>query len=236
MRVRVPAFATALTAAVLLTTACGEQGITSPTAPSAPALAPAAAPLAAASRATSMMAAAGSPFDTDGDGVLSADERAARSAADAAQFESLRDQWQAYKDSVTRGSLAVQVARCAPQPRLAAARTIGREGGVLAVGPHTLHVPQGALAAPVKITAVATAGGQRKVEFAPHGLRFAKPVRLTSSYEACTLPADAVAEIVYTGAADVVIARQPSLDSRGEREVEAWTDHFSGYLVGYGRR
>ena len=211
MRVRLPAPAAAFASAVLLlTAACGDVSPVGPRVTASD---------AASARTPFALVAPG------GDGSRSA-------------FETIAAQWPAYKAAAAAaaGPIDDEFAHCAAQPRAATTRTIGPAGGQITVGAHTLDVPAGALSEDVEITAVAIAGAQRKLEFAPHGLQFAKPVRITMSYDACAVPAGAPVEIVYTGAADDIIARQPSLDLPGGRRVEAWTDHFSGYLVGYGRR
>jgi hypothetical protein len=129
------------------------------------------------------------------------------------------------------------LAVCEPVSTAVAARTIGPGGGEVRVGPHRLYVPAGALASDVRITGTTIPGTLRGVDFQPHGLRFSKPVRLTFDYDRCSIPAEAGdTEIVYMDAADKAIDRQPSVDYRWQRQVVAWTDHFSGYAVAFGRR
>jgi hypothetical protein len=141
--------------------------------------------------------------------------------------------------NVTTGLLdgLLGIAVCEPLSPAVASRTIGRYGGELRVGPHTLTVPAGALAEDVRITGSTISGSVRGVDFQPHGLQFSKPVSLTFNYDRCTIPSEAGAtEIVYLDGSNQVVARQPSTDFRWARQVVGWTDHFSGYLVAYGRR
>jgi hypothetical protein len=128
------------------------------------------------------------------------------------------------------------LAVCDPISPSYASRTIGRYGGELRVGPHTLTVPAGALTSDVRITGATTPGSIRGVDFQPHGLQFSKPVRLTFNYARCNIPAEAGdTEIVYLDVENQVVARQPSTDYRWARQVVGWTDHFSAYAVAYGR-
>ena len=178
-------------------------------------------------------------FDADGDGRLNDAEKDAKDAAKAADkraFEALRDQWRAYKDSVKAGLVDVEFARCEPLPTAGETRRIGPKGGEIRMGRHTLVIPAGALATEVEITGTAPTGSLREVQFAPHGLVFATPVRLTLSVDKCLLPAASTAEIVYTALGHKVIEREPSHHDRDTKLVEGWTDHFSGYVVAYGRR
>src|ERR1700674_4413611 len=69
--------------------------------------------------------------------------------------------------------------QCSSLPSASVTQTIGPEGGTLQVGPHTLSVPPGALAAPVSITAVATSDTVDRIEFQPAGLTFSQPAALT---------------------------------------------------------
>lgn len=58
---------------------------------------------------------------------------------------------------------------------------IGYEGGVIAIPEAGLRVvvPRGAVSGPVDFTATARAGNAVAYEFAPHGVRFAKPLVVT---------------------------------------------------------
>ncbi len=51
------------------------------------------------------------------------------------------------------------------------------------------------------------------------------------------VPADGgEVQVVYTGPGNQIVARQPSLADDALRTVDAWTDHFSGYVTAIGRK
>lgn len=109
-------------------------------------------------------------------------------------------------------------------------KTIGPEGGVIAVGPHSLVVPPQALARPVSITATAPKGSNVRVDFEPHGLQFARSAALTLSYKHCLLP-PLTPSIVYVDGNLRILELVPSLGSTLTRQVVGKIDHFSGYIV-----
>lgn len=114
-----------------------------------------------------------------------------------------------------------------------ATKTVGRAGGVVTVGPHSLIIPPRALSSDVRITATAPAGNRVSVEFAPHGQDFERPVALTLSYRDCGLVRGLLLRIVYVGDNDRVLEILPSLMNVLRREVIAKTDHFSKYMLAY---
>jgi hypothetical protein len=123
---------------------------------------------------------------------------------------------------------------CTPLPQATASQTIGPEGGVIAVGPHSLTVPAGALSAPVTITAVAPSDTVRRVDFAPDGLQFAQPARLTMSYQGCGLAGVLVPKRIVQIDHDLgILEALPSLDLRSLLTTSASLEHFSGYAVAW---
>lgn len=110
--------------------------------------------------------------------------------------------------------------------------TIGRYGGVVRVGPHTLQVPAGALDRDVTISAVAPAGDFVKVELQPEGLRFARPTALTLSYRDCGLLGNLRYTLVYLGDDDrTVLEILPSVANLLTRSVTGRLEHFSNYAI-----
>src|SRR5438876_11968167 len=79
----------------------------------------------------------------------------------------------------------IQLLTCSPLPYAKSSASIGSEGGTLVFGPHTLVVPQGALANRVTITAEVISDNINSVRFSPEGLRFSKSAALTLSYSNC---------------------------------------------------
>jgi hypothetical protein len=123
---------------------------------------------------------------------------------------------------------------CPAQPEARASGEIGPAGGSLQVGPHTLVVPPGALAAPVVISAVAPSDPVVSVSFAPEGLTFARPARLTLSYAHCPLlPSLLPKHIAYTTNLLEILQLLTSVDDLLHWKVSAGLDHFSRYAVAW---
>jgi hypothetical protein len=180
------------------------------------------------------------PYDADGDGKLSKEEKEAKKAAEKltkAELDSLKKDWKAYKDSVKHGEIKAEALRCEPRAAEYAAKRIGPKGGELKIGDHELVVPAGALDEEVEISASAPTGPRAELQFQPHGLTFKQPVEMRISYKGCILPEgdDPALSILYVGNGWRVLERLPTHDKKAAEAVTALTDHFSGYLVGWGR-
>jgi hypothetical protein len=112
-------------------------------------------------------------------------------------------------------------------------KSIGPAGGIIQVGPHSLSVPAGALAAPVAITATARPGKYVKVDLEPHGLRFASRVTLRLSYAHCA-DRPRFPKVVYVDVLDdllSILEIVPSLNDYYNDRVTARLRHFSGYAI-----
>ncbi len=132
------------------------------------------------------------------------------------------------------GGLSGALVRCAPLTPDSASALIGPEGGVIAVGPHRLAIPAGALAAPVTITAIAPADSVNRVHFEPQGLTFARPAWLTMSYANCDALAQLVPKrIAYTSDALVILELLPSVDNLLAHKVTGQLGHFSDYAIAW---
>jgi hypothetical protein len=126
--------------------------------------------------------------------------------------------------------------QCQPLPYASQTKVIGRSGGVLTAGPHSLVIPPGALSANTVITMEAPVTKYAQVKFKPHGLKFsgwAKPA-LTMSYKHCSglgmlLPK----KIVYTDDLLKILEQLLSLDIPRNKSVSAPLSHFSSYMVAY---
>lgn len=123
---------------------------------------------------------------------------------------------------------------CRELPAATASETIGRRGGVLRVGRHTLYVPPGALNENVTITAEAPSSKTRHVRFEPHGLEFDRPVYLTLDYDGCsTLGLLLPKRIAYTNNLFDILQYLLSFDNLWTRKVTGRIDHFSAYAVAW---
>lgn len=121
---------------------------------------------------------------------------------------------------------------CPTNQSYSTTKTIGRWGGTIRVGPHTLTVPYGALSSDTRITATAPQGAYAEVEFQPHGLRFNRPVTLAISYEQCGLLK--VAEppvIVYADEKRNILEVLKSTIDYSRETIIGKTDHFSSYIL-----
>lgn len=109
---------------------------------------------------------------------------------------------------------------------------IGRNGGIVRVGPHSLLVPPGALDRDVTISGVAPAGSFVKVEFQPEGLQFARPTALTMSYRSCGLLGTLNYTLVHLEDDNrTVLDILPSVPNLLTRTVTGRVDHFSNYAI-----
>lgn len=159
---------------------------------------------------------------------------AANTVLSKTQLDSLKDDYDAYQRAVKSGSIVADLLRCDPKPAIAVSKVIGAKGGSFNIGPHKFTVPAGALDSNVTITGVAPAGSSAEVDFAPHGLRFHKPVEMTISYKGCVLPVGGLLGVSYVNGGQI-LQQMPSHDDRSLTSMTALTDHFSGYAVSWGR-
>ncbi len=123
---------------------------------------------------------------------------------------------------------------CTPLPYDSVTQTIGPEGGVIAVGGHTLTVPPDALDTAVTITAVAPSDTVRSVRFQPEGLQFQEPASLTMSYAQCNLLGSlAPKRIAYTTDAFQILEYLTSFDDLWAQTVTGQLHHFSEYAIAW---
>ena len=121
---------------------------------------------------------------------------------------------------------------CRALPYASTTRTIGRDGGVVAVGQYSLVIPAGALQGNVQIRAEQVSGKVNSVRFSPEGLKFASPATLTMGYQNCSLVL-LPKRIVYTSELLKVLDILQTTDLFGVKSVTAPIDHFSRYAVAY---
>jgi len=125
---------------------------------------------------------------------------------------------------------------CAPQTETTTTKVIGKSGGTIKMGPHTLVIPSGALSSNVTISGTVVRGIVNSVRLEPHGLKFArkKPATLTMSYSNCLLKDLPLAKkVAYTSEKLDLLAILKSLDFAASDKVETKLDHFSRYAVAY---
>jgi hypothetical protein len=123
---------------------------------------------------------------------------------------------------------------CSPLPYDAEVKVIGRRGGTLQVGPHTLVIPAGALNQDVVITAELPTALVSQVKFRPHGLKFNASARpqLTMSYGHCLL-SPLAKKIVYTDGSLNILEWLLSKDNKTTKKVTSPLDHFSSYVIAF---
>jgi hypothetical protein len=121
---------------------------------------------------------------------------------------------------------------CSPQPYAVTTRTIGPDGGMIAVGTHVLVIPKNALSQKVTITAEQVPGSTNSIRFSPEGLRFQQPAALTMTYGNCALVL-LQKKIVFTSEKLKILEVLTSLDLFKKKTVSAPIDHFSRYAVAY---
>jgi hypothetical protein len=125
---------------------------------------------------------------------------------------------------------------CSPLPTSSTSKVIGRLGGTINMGPHSITFPAGALDRSVTITAQVVSDSVNSVRLLPEGLQFAKgrPARLTLSYSNCSLLGQLTPKkIVYTNERLGILSVLFSLDNILSRKVSAPLEHFSRYAVAY---
>ena len=124
--------------------------------------------------------------------------------------------------------------QCTPLPYDSVTQTIGPEGGVMQVGPHTFTVPAGALDTAVTITAVTPSDTINRVQFQPEGLVFNGYTTLRMSYANCDLLGSLLPKrVAYVSSDLVILDYLPSLDNVLTQTVRAKVQHFSEYALAW---
>ena len=121
---------------------------------------------------------------------------------------------------------------CSPRPYAVTTKTIGPEGGSIAVGKNLLVIPKKALSVKTRITAEQMPGSTNSVRFSPEGLHFAKSAELAIDYENC-LAVPLPKKLVYTTEALSILELLKSKDYPKYDYVTGSIDHFSRYAVAY---
>jgi hypothetical protein len=129
------------------------------------------------------------------------------------------------------GGVLPELLACPTSTSYSSTTVVGRYGGVVRVGPHSLVIPPGALGSNVTISATAPAGKYVEVQFEPHGLRFERPAALNLSYNRCGLVQGLLMSVVYIDDDRKILEVLSSSNNIFARTVTGKLDHFSGYAV-----
>jgi hypothetical protein len=136
--------------------------------------------------------------------------------------------------TVNRLPLLTTLLTCEVLPAARREQVVGPAGGMIAIGPHQLVIPRGALQREVLITAAMTGDAASTVRFTPEGLQFQRAATLTLSYRHCPLVRSLLPKrIVYTTDDLRILELLRSIDFLWRKEVSAPIDHFSKYAVAY---
>ncbi|HLB53807.1 MAG TPA: hypothetical protein VJK71_01700 [Gemmatimonadales bacterium] len=128
----------------------------------------------------------------------------------------------------------VTILTCTPLPAASASAVIGKEGGILTVGPHTLVIPAKALPKDVLITAELPSEANNSIVFGPEGLQFKQPASLTMSFDNCGAWGQLRAlQIAYTDDLLKVKELVPSVADNRDKTITGSLRHFSRYAVAY---
>ena len=142
------------------------------------------------------------------------------------------DQHSLLLGGITDGVENLSLLSCSAQPRMVVTKVVGPAGGTIVVGTHRLVIPSGALAKSYTIRAEQVTGRVNSVRFAPEGLAFAKPAKLTLSYSNCSSLL-LLKRAVYTDELLRILELIPSLDDLKTRTVTGDIRHFSRYAVAW---
>lgn len=153
-----------------------------------------------------------------------------------AQIAAIAPTWHTQSTDQEAGTDTPMNMMCGVNAVYTVSQPIGPKGGVLQFGASSLTIPQGALSSTVQITATMTLGQAVQVDFAPHGTQFAKAVTIVSNYTGCTMPSGGAVNVYYTNASGGITQSMPSSNDAAHNTVTSLTDHFSGYLVAWGRQ
>ena len=124
--------------------------------------------------------------------------------------------------------------RCTPLAYDSVTQTLGPDGGIILVGPHTFTVPAGALDTDVTITAVTPSDTVNRIQFQPEGLVFNDYTTLRMSYANCSpLGSLLPKRIAYTSADLTILDYLPSLDNVFTQTVRGKLGHFSEYAIAW---
>ena len=135
--------------------------------------------------------------------------------------------------TIIRQTIAL-VDSCASLPAASVTKTIGKQGGMIVVGPDTLIIPANALNKPVDITASLPDGYfVNVVKFQPDGLQFKKSATLIMGYSNCNVLGTSSVRIAQVDDDRQVIDDVASFDYTPGKSVYGSLAHFSNYAIAW---
>jgi hypothetical protein len=130
--------------------------------------------------------------------------------------------------------LGINFLGCTPITADSVTQAVDSSGGTIAVGPHQLVIPAGALDTAVSITAIVPSDTVNRVQLYPEGLEFGKKVYLTMSYANCAPLSILIPKrVVHVDSNFNVLDLVASIDSLVSTSVTAKLHHFSDYVVAW---
>jgi hypothetical protein len=125
---------------------------------------------------------------------------------------------------------------CPSAQPIQASATIGRAGGVIAVGGFSMRIPGGVVSEPTRFTLLVPASRYLEVEISAAGekhYQFERRVMVTLDYSRCALdPRSAEFSAWYIDSdTKEPLANMGGHDDRGRHRVTFFTDHLSGYAI-----
>jgi len=126
------------------------------------------------------------------------------------------------------------VSKCLPLAHLTVHRVIGPAGGTLAIGPHTLTIPPGALSRHVNIHAKIGGKSVNVIELKPDWVVFETPAVLTMSYANCDREGRTSAlTIAVVNDTLGIVDYVSSSDDAATQTVRGKIPDFSNYAVAW---
>lgn len=129
--------------------------------------------------------------------------------------------------------LSFHATNCETERTANASGVFGPQGGTLIFGTSRLIIPGGALRETVTITATIPDGDNKRVEFQPHGLQFAKPAGLLLDTSGCSMDGQLAPNVWYLSETGVVLETIPASYDPHWHTIAAAIWHFSGYAIAF---
>ena len=129
--------------------------------------------------------------------------------------------------------LSFHATNCETKWTANASGVFGPQGGTLIFGTSRLIIPGGALRDTVTITATIPDGDNKRVEFQPHGLQFAKPAGLLLDTSGCSMDGQLAPNVVYLSETGVVLETILASYDPHWHTIAAAIWHFSGYAIAF---